>query len=356
LTKPLPKIYAANYGEDWKTQGNWVGYYGRNYAVMCGASSPFDQTYFVDESEIKVRPFIGPNKRKGDSLRRWIHWINSNDRRVMYSPINGYRRQSEWDDHAETYPISHNGPDLWYLIEIKNAGVYKLSMYFFNKDGHGGNNRFRDFLVEIYPANVNWTKFSDAEHFDKIANSQTKNPPLARTRVNNFWGGVHKSFEVNGEGKYFVRVANNFCFCTIMSSVCVEKLQGDSTADSDFRLSLQLNVPYHPPQFPDTISQPVAYQSKKLWTMLDVRNDRLGTIAIERAYRLRAIQSIKELPDNSSTQLTRAMCWRLNLLDDAQQLNWNNTIKAIQNRTAKQQQQQAILKVRPHEIWKNWRK
>ncbi|MDR2644248.1 MAG: hypothetical protein LBC74_15820, partial [Planctomycetaceae bacterium] len=39
-----------------------------------------------------------------------------------------------------------------------------------------------------------------------IADSKTG----VRTRVNNFWGGVHKSFKLCGEGKYFVRVTNNF--------------------------------------------------------------------------------------------------------------------------------------------------
>ncbi|MDR2344510.1 MAG: hypothetical protein LBE18_00435, partial [Planctomycetaceae bacterium] len=292
LKKTLPKNYATYYGEDWKTQGNWVGHYGRDYAVMCGTSSPFDQMFFTDETEIMVRPFIGINKRKGDSLRRWIHWVESGDRRVMYSSLNGKRRQAEWDDHAETYPISHNGPDLWYLLDIKKSGVYKLSMYFFNKDGHQGNNRFRDFLVEIYPANVNWTKNSDTDQFNKIAESQTKNQPLARTRVNNFWGGTHKSFEITGEGKYFVRVANNFCYCTIMSSVCVDKLQGESIINDKFELSLQLNVPYQPPQFPETVIYPAAYQAQQLWNTLDICYDKFDTIEINREYRIRMIQTV----------------------------------------------------------------
>jgi hypothetical protein len=360
LKKPLPKIYATNYGEDWKTQGDWVGHYGRNYAVMCGASSPFDQMFFVDESEILVRPFVGPNKRKGDSLRRWVHWLKSEDRRVMYSPLNGYRRQAEWDDHAETYPISHNGPDLWYLLDIKSSGVYKLSMYFFNKDGHADNNRFRDFLVEIYPANVTWTKHSDSDRFDKIAESQTKNLPLARTRVNNFWGGVHKSFEVAGEGKYFVRVANNFCFCTILSSVCVDKLQGESTINDKFELSLQLNVPYQPPQFPESISNPIAYQAKKLWETLEVCNDKLDVAELKKKYRLLAIQSISDLSDQSSKQLMQAMRWRLNLLDHNQKQEWQNAIQEIQTRITKQNpehaKQQNINNIKNKEIWKTWEK
>jgi hypothetical protein len=234
-------------------------------------------------------------------------------------------------------------------------------MYFFNKDGHDGNNRFRDFLVTIYPANVSWSKFSDAEYFDKLAESQSRKLPLARTRVNNFLGGVHKNFVLNGEGKYFVHVDNNFSYCTIMSSVCVDKLQGDSTTDNDFELSLQLNVPYHPPQFPAENSQPVAYQSKKLWELLDVRYDKLETVEIERELKLHAIQTIAELPDTTSAQIKKTMCWRLNLLDNTQQINWNNTINEIQNRLTKQkpqleQQQETLKNKKSREIWKNWKK
>ncbi|MDR2171203.1 MAG: hypothetical protein LBP59_13750, partial [Planctomycetaceae bacterium] len=209
---------------------------------------------------------------------------------------------------------------------------------------------------------VSWTKYSDAERFDKIAEAQTKRPPLARTRVNNFWGGVHKSFEVAGEGKYFVRVANNFCFCTILSSVCIDKLQGDSTINDKFELSLQLNVPYQPPQFPESISHPAAYQAKKLWDMFDNRYDRLGVVVIERDYRLRSIQTAANLPDNISKQLAQAMCWRLNLLDDQQRQTWNNALQEIQTRLIKQnpnhtsQQNELLNNTRNRTIWKYWKK
>ncbi len=126
LNKPLPKVYAAYYGEDWKTQGDWVGRYGRRYAVMCGAAAPFDQHFASADNRISVHPFIGLHKTKDDSLRRWVHWLKTDNPKVMYSPLNGYRRQAEWDDHAEAYPMTHNGPDLWYLLEIKDEGTGKL--------------------------------------------------------------------------------------------------------------------------------------------------------------------------------------------------------------------------------------
>ncbi|MDR1479776.1 MAG: hypothetical protein LBJ00_12655 [Planctomycetaceae bacterium] len=359
---PLPKIYVANYGEDWKTQGNWVGNYGRQYAIMCGASSPFDQLFFMNESDINVRPFIGPNKRKGDTLRRWVHWFKSEDRRVMYSPINGYRRQSEWDDHAETYPLTHNGPDLWYLIDIEKQGVYKLSMYFFNKDGHGGRDRLRDFLVEIYPASATWTNFSDMERLDKIAETQTKSPPLARTRVVNFWGGVHKSLELNGNNKYFVRIANNFTFCTIMSSVCVDRVDGQESYNDTVGLSLTQNVPYCPPQFPSVIPNPTCREAVKLWKSLEKQNTNIGTSAHRRKIQLQILQLTKNSNINTNDNLLPAISQHLNQWDKHQTNNWHNFITESKKRTTNNtkpdqiKSQTTSLNKPKQKPWTGWRR
>lgn len=42
LKKPLPKIYAAYFDEDWKTKGNWLGRTTINWAIMCAGASPLD--------------------------------------------------------------------------------------------------------------------------------------------------------------------------------------------------------------------------------------------------------------------------------------------------------------------------
>lgn len=33
-----------------------------------------------------------------DSLRHWVHWLQSEDSRVLYDPMIGHRREAEWDD------------------------------------------------------------------------------------------------------------------------------------------------------------------------------------------------------------------------------------------------------------------
>jgi hypothetical protein len=54
-------------------------------------------------------------------------------------------------------PVPLDGPDMWYLLEIRNKGMFRIGMYFFNKDGHSGHNRLRDYLIEVYPSPRQWT-------------------------------------------------------------------------------------------------------------------------------------------------------------------------------------------------------
>ncbi|MDR1484392.1 MAG: hypothetical protein LBT09_06175, partial [Planctomycetaceae bacterium] len=91
--------------------------------------------------------FIGPNATSDDTIRRWVHWIKTDNPKVLWDPFSGYRRQAEWDDHGEAYPLTKDGPDVWYLLEIKHDGIFQHGLYFFNKDGHDGANRIRDYIL-----------------------------------------------------------------------------------------------------------------------------------------------------------------------------------------------------------------
>jgi hypothetical protein len=252
----------------------------------------------------------------------------------MYSPLNGYRRQSEWDDHAETYPLSHNGPSLWYLIDVKTAGVYKLSMYFFNKDGQDGNNRWRDFLIEIYPVTSSLSPLSksfDAEQLGKIAKAQTKQAPLSRTRVCDFWGRVHKSFEVVGEGKYFVRVANNFSFCTIMSSVCVDKISETDSYNDKIRHPLTQNILYQPQPIPINISNGKYRAVANLWQSIIDHNKNLVMSDNRSKMQVRILQTTKSKASPVVQTLHQYFTRHLNQWEQEQKNFWNYFIQESRN-------------------------
>ncbi|MDR2171266.1 MAG: hypothetical protein LBP59_14070, partial [Planctomycetaceae bacterium] len=211
LIRPLPKIYAAYYGEDWKTQGDWLGRTTRNWAIMCAAASPLDREVLMSKDNYRVEPFIGPNATPDDCIRRWCHWIKTDNPRSLWDPVNGYRRQAEWDDHGEAYTWSKDGPDIWYLLEIRHKGMFRLGMYFFNKDGHDGANRMRDYQIEIYPSPVRFegepSSYPVWQKYSRMAEQITRNQkPLIKSRVHDFWGGVYKQFLLKGEGYYFVKI------------------------------------------------------------------------------------------------------------------------------------------------------
>jgi hypothetical protein len=230
-----PKEPAAQYvSEDWMTQGDWVGRYGRLYTTLCATNSPYDHIVAFDVP-YAVRGSIGPNRTRDDALRAWIHWKRSGDPRVLYNPYLGYRRQAEWDDHGEAYPMAHEGPDLWAKVSVPE-GVHRITLYFFNKDGHARENRFRDYMLTLRP----WLN----KESDRLAA-----PIMAQARVRDFWGGAHKSFVVTGPAEYAVSVAKNGSFNTILSSIMLDKLQGPRIPDEDDALPYMCGVRYDPPEF-----------------------------------------------------------------------------------------------------------
>lgn len=215
-------------GEDWQTQGDWVGRYGRTRAVLCAQKAPLDD-YLGNDMYTLVHARLGPHHADKDSLRYWVAWPRTDNPKTLYSPILGYRRQSDWDDHGEVYPPTHEGPDVWVDVTV-TAGVHRLSFYSFNKDGHEGANRQRDYLVEVKSG----------------VDDPAAAPTLARARVSAFWGGVYHQFLVAGPGKVSVRFVRGGSLNTTLQGVMVDKVWGKLNS-RDRRLQLWLGLePFGP--------------------------------------------------------------------------------------------------------------
>ena len=185
---------------------------GRQYTVPCAMGAPLSHHVIYFPQEFEVTAEIGPHIRDADRLRHWVHRLRWDDRRVLYDPTLGYRRQASWDDYAEAYPMSFEGPDVWVTVRVPE-GLHRVSLYFFNKDGHRGRNRYRDYLLEV------------RDHVPSVRAVERK-PTLAKTRVREFWGGVHQCFAVKGPGEYFVKIGCNDSFNTVVSGVMVDTLSG----------------------------------------------------------------------------------------------------------------------------------
>jgi hypothetical protein len=332
LKTPLPKVYAAYYGEDWKTQGNWVGQYGRQYAVMCAANAPFDHNFYYNEDFFTVRGFIGPFHNNGDTIRRWVHWIETDNPRTLYSPLDAYRRQSEWDDHGEAYPLSKDGPDVWYFLKVKNPGIYRVDMYFFNKDGHSRNNRLRDYSIEFYksPTGLSWGKGLEWQIFSELAEQQViKSPPIAKSRIRDFWGGVHKQFIVKGSEDYFVKVRRNYSFNTIVGFVGIDRILGEPTLHDKLGISPWMEkVRCEQPEIPETYKDENVTLAKDLWKKIDEVADKSGYSAIQRKIKLNIFQvanATKQQGENES-QFHKAIAWRLNQWYNDQRKEWESNM------------------------------
>ncbi len=338
LKKPLPKVFATVYGEDWKTQGDWVGRYGRQYAILCAVNAPYDRKMYRNENEVQVNDFIGPNTPKYDVIRRWIHWLKTDDRRVLYDPYTGARRQAEWDDHGEVYSIN-DGPDVWYLLNIKKQGVYRLSMYFFNKDGHTGMNRMRDYMIAIYPFQQSWLGFEKWPYFAREAERAVRKvPPLAQTRVKDFWGGEYKTFVVTRPGLFAVKIDSNYSFNTIISSVMVDRMVGPPDR-YDNEPTPWTYTPYYAPKLPDanlfrTEEGKAAFDA---WTMLSKQRDKLGVTKMEKEmewqiFRMAAVAVGVGVDAGKSVdaemQLVNHLMWKVKFWNDELRNDFNLSMKA----------------------------
>ncbi len=137
--------------DDWRTQGDWLGRYGRYWACLCAICAPqnYIQGAGPDEAALFSQDRPEPSRHGRPVCGHWVHWLYTSDRRSLEMPptyfdsrvVKGLttpdknRRQAEWDDHGETYPQSLDGPDIYCMLNIPASQFY-LSLYDFNKDGH----------------------------------------------------------------------------------------------------------------------------------------------------------------------------------------------------------------------------
>jgi hypothetical protein len=220
---------AVTLDDDWRTAGDWTGRYGRYSAYFCASSFP-ELIWNPGPTLIDYHPSINSAFANRDALRHWVQWqytTNPNslelqsvylDSRVVQHltrrKIN--RRQSEWDDHGESYPIKIEGPNVYCRITIP-AGTFRLSLYDFNKDGHYSLMRFRDYRVLIRG------HASAGDSSDEI--SDDTGPVLAQSRIRDFAaGGVYARFLIRGPAVYTFEIDRNYSQNAILAGVFLDLL------------------------------------------------------------------------------------------------------------------------------------
>lgn len=336
----VPTPSAIYLCEDWSTQGDWVNRYGRRFAMLCAMNAPRDNHAINSDPEVyDIAGILGPNFRGYDALRHWVHWITTENPRSLYTPTVGLRRQAEWDDHGESYPVTMDGPDVWTVAKVPK-GCHRLSLYFFNKDGHERNNRFRDYLLEVRCYNSSLGEEvmfgrrsprvvglpSEARSWT-LTNAIPKTV-LARARVHDFWGGVYKTFIVRGPSNFYVRIARHGSHNAIVSGILVDKMPESAENETNNGFSTILNlegIRYAPPDvYPITPeNNPSLAEPLRLWeTTQTVCKYERGAETFDRsqtmAYRAALRKSPKELTDNWR--------WHLHLWNEADRHLFTDTM------------------------------
>jgi hypothetical protein len=278
---PRQPLIACYLGDDWATRGDWVARYGRQHNVLCGAMSPFDQSLIWDNI-YDISGHLGQHHMPNDTLRAWLHWAKSTKPNVLYDPIEGVRRQSEWDDHGESVPAAFEGPDVWISVSVP-AGIQRVSLYFMNKDGHRGRDRFRDYSISLFKG-------------ESSVASDTARMSLARARLDDFWGGVYKTFLVAGPGNYQLRIDKNYSYDTIVSAVFVDRQLGPSSQFDAIPFAWLGGVDYRAPNILAIPHEGLAYDALKLWVTADNSFDRAGIATLITQSRLLAFRAASADP------------------------------------------------------------
>ena len=231
--------------DDWTTRGDWQGRYGRYWADLCAMISPRDLIWGAQRQPVQYKWNLGPNHTPDDSTRYWIHWLQTDNPRVLEQPpmyahsriLKGFapsekftRRQAEVDDHGEAYPMTKDGPHLRMVLKVP-AGDWMLSLYNHNKDGHDGFNRARDYKISIRAHDPNLELHDTSDFMGQ--------PELARARQRDFWGGVWKRFAVRGPQDLTIEINRNYSYNTITAGVFLDAL--DEEPYPYFNLASGLN-------------------------------------------------------------------------------------------------------------------
>lgn len=240
-------------GEDWQTQGDWMSNYGECFYVLAGMGYPGDFTGGAALRSFSYAVHVGNDRRDDHNVAVWVHWGHTDNPKCLQNPNENDRRQADWDDRGEAYPLEHEGPDLYVNLAIKDPGIYRVAFYFINKDAHElqwkgidglqGANRNRDYLMEIKnwtPTALDtgpevWPQYRKQRDWVPSDAEYAAQPTLAQCRVHDFLGGVYKRFLLAGPGRYRVRIQRAYSHNTICSGIFFDRW--DAERDVSIKIS-----------------------------------------------------------------------------------------------------------------------
>ncbi len=214
--------------DDWRTEGNWLGRYGKYWIDLAAVCSPYDFVWGTGEASVLYCPELA-YPRTGDGPRYWVQTLQTADpralelpkpymgsREILYHvPARLDRRDASVVDDGQAYPAWEQGPGLYITLNVP-AGRFILSLYEWDDNAHAGGNACRDF-----PICVRRHPRRDVVENDLSFHSE---PNLAGTRACLFYGGVWKRFLVRGPIDITVRISRNHSLNANFSALALDSI------------------------------------------------------------------------------------------------------------------------------------
>lgn len=315
-----PATEAAAYlGEDWDTQGDWCGHYGRQYGAVCATQM---MPVFGSADLSKIEYAVGPHEPPS-AVYRYTAASKTTDPRALFQPLFGTRMISERNDGSfqSQFTYTLEGPDLWIGFNLPQ-GPHRVSFYLMNNDSHLPGHACRDYLLELRrdpaaaPSAESIVVFQDPPGASQreTLRQVIASPLLAHARVYNYQPGVYKQFLVNGQGKWWLRIRRNHSACTKIMGIMFDQLPLKDNPHPFFN-----TVSYAPPAVTlpslDAKPQSPTDAAKLLWATLDNAYAAKDAAFLQRSYRLMAYRAAASEPGNED--LLANWRWQLNLWSDA---------------------------------------
>ena len=391
LETPLKPGDAAFLGDDWVTQGDWVGRYGRGHATLAamdgGANEEFTRLGRSPDHVLNGVPGYSVSAQNGPrrqtSLVPWVTWANTSIPRALYDPLIGHRRHAEWNDLSnfiDMYPWAFDGPDIWITVKVP-AGMHRASLYSYNKDGQRTRDRYRDFPVELKHAPTtpppidpvvlrlkkqsavlqnqllaarkkftprspqvvqlsrqvnsirNQLRLRDPLSGDNVLIRTDATAPLARTRICDFWGGVYKQFALCGPATYYFKVGRNHSYGVLVSAVLLDAMDNPSAPIQPPKaLSWMNGVVYSAPAIEDTPVDSMSPHNTETITAARALWTGLDAAAWKQGgsamQRSMRLQALRAaIAADAPASLVANWRWKLGLWNEAERTQWSETMQ-----------------------------
>ncbi len=186
--------------EDWQTQGNWIGRYGKDASCLFhygryGLTGPDSESFFAQFGTGR-----GFGEFDKDRFNTWGAFRSTDDRQFLYNPYTLTREDGDINGWATTGIRYFDQGDYLHIQFRVPAGLVRASFFFTDVDSKGS----RDFPVWLY------------DESGKL---------LARERVYNFRESVYKNFLLRGPGNYVLILGRLGCFNAMLNGLFFDRVQ-----------------------------------------------------------------------------------------------------------------------------------